>query len=285
MLHKRIVSNILLFILAILLFACLEPPSEPLEKLIIGAVSYERGNDFVNKYYGFQNYLVTETKTIIELEPTFNERQAIERIERRIWSVIFAPPGLAAIAIDREGYIPIFPLAGQNLHRSVIVVKADSNLQQLRDLSNKIIALGQRGSATGYYLPLYDLYGITVNRVRFAPTPKTILQWLEDDVIDAGALSKEEFDLYRTDFRNQFRILHQTRLIPSGSVLLNPDLDLKLQEKIKTVMKQVPTLLSTEVGYLPNSPAPDYKQFIILVNKVRPLERKLNKEPVVLTKD
>ena len=285
MLHKRIFSKILLFILGLLLFACPAQSPEPLEKLIIGVVSYEKVTDFVDKYYKFQEYLAAETKTFVELEPTFNERQALERIERRTWSVIFAPPGLGAIAINQQGYLPIFPLAGKDLQRAVIVVKDESNLQKLQDLSQKIIALGQRGSATGYYLPLYDLYGLTVNQVRFAPTPKTTLKWLEEGLVDAGALSKEEFNRYRTEFTTQFRILHETRLIPSGIVLVNPDLNPQLQEQIKTAMKQAPPSLTQEAGYLPDEPIPDYEQFIILVNKVRPLENKLDQQPAILTKD
>ena len=282
---KRIISGVLLFILGILLFGCLAQPIETREKLIIGVVSYEQGTYLVEKYQDFQDYLAAETKTVVELEPAFNERQVIARIERREWSIIFADPGLAAIAIEGQGYIPIFPLAGNNSQNSLIVVKDDSNLQDLVDLSQKTIALGQPGSATGYYLPLYDLFGLTLAEVRFAPTPRTILQWLEKDVIDAGAISGDKLNLYRSEFTTQFRILHQTRLIPSGSVLINPDLDPQLQEKIKTVMKQAPTFLTKDIGYLPHAPVPDYQHLISLVDQVKFLESKLNDRPVILTKD
>ncbi len=282
---KRLIAKISLFIIGLLLFGCLSQKTQPSEKLIIGVVSYERGIDFVDKYYDFKDYLGSQTKTFVELEPTFNERQAIDRIERRVWSIIFAPPGLAAIAIDRQGYVPIFPLAGKNLHRSVILVREDSNLFDLEDLSETIFALGQRGSATGYYLPLYDLYGLTLAEARFAPTPRTILRWLEEETIDAGAISIEKFNFHQDEFTTPFRIIHQTRAVPSGSVLINPDLDPKLQEKIKTVMKQAPNSLTQEIGYLPHSRVPDYQQLIIFVNKVRPLENKLDELPAVLTKD
>ncbi len=285
MLHKHVFSKILLFVLGLLLFACPAPPKEPLEKLIIGVVSYEGASDLVNRYYNFQDYLAVETKTVIELEPSFNERKAIDRIERRVWSIVFAPPGLAAIAIDRQGYIPIFALAGRNLDRSWIVVREDSNLEKLEDLSEKTLALGQRGSATGYYLPLYDLHGLTLSSVRFAPTPKTVLNWVEEQNVDAGAISREQFNKYRGEFLTRFRVLHQTRLVPSGVVLINPDLAPKLQNKIKEAMKQAPTYLTKDAGYLPHAPVPNYQNFITLVNKVRPVEKKVDKQPAVLLKD
>ena len=57
-------------------------------------------------------------------------------------------------------YLPILPLLGTPNQKSVLVVRHDSPVQVLGDLANQTIALGAAGSATGYYLPLYDLYGL-----------------------------------------------------------------------------------------------------------------------------
>lgn len=284
MFSRRILTKISLFIFGLFLCACLQaPPSGVVKKIIIGVVSYEKATDIIEEYQEFRDYLSKETKTFVELEPTFNERQAIEQIERQTWSIVFAPPGIAAIAIVRDGYLPVLPLAEGNTRSSAIVVRADSDLQELRDLSQKKVALGQRGSATGYYLPLYDLFGLTLKEIRFAPTPRTVLQWLEEGSIDAGALSTQQLELYREDFNTEFRILHETRSVPSGLVLVSADLDPELRSRIKEVMRNAPAELTQKAGYVTNTEVPDYLQFIILVNKVRPLESKLNQQPVVLT--
>ena len=47
------------------------------------------------------------------MEPAFNELKAVEQIERGVWSIVFAPPGLAAIAMSKQQYIPIFPMQGE----------------------------------------------------------------------------------------------------------------------------------------------------------------------------
>ena len=44
------------------------------------------------------------------------------------------------------------------------------------DLNGQAVALGQPGSATGYYFPLLNLYGLTLSKIRLAPTPKQALQ-------------------------------------------------------------------------------------------------------------
>jgi len=144
-------------------------------RLVIGLVSYDTGAASVDAYAPLKAYLSETLTAQIELEPVFNELRAVEQIQAQAWDLAFAPAGLAAIAVEDAQYIPLFPLQGNPKQRSVLVVPADSPAESLSDLANQVIALGEPGSATGYYLPLYDLYGLTFAEIRFAPTPKTVL--------------------------------------------------------------------------------------------------------------
>jgi len=275
-------------LISFLLVGCRSKENVNPNKLTIGVVSYERGTGTVEQYKPLQEYLAEQTNSVVELEPAYNELQALEQIQRNNWSIVFAPPGLAAIAIGQELYIPIFSRERiSSLERSVIVVPQASSAQNLVDLSNKIVALGNPGSAAGYYLPLYDLYGLTLAEVRFAPTPKTILEWLSQEQVDAGALSEGDFEQYSQEFQStDFRILHQSRWIPPGVVLLGPTLERNRQEHIIEVMKNAPSSLIGDAGYVPTTEVPDYEQFIELVEKVRPLETQVQETPAVLiTKD
>lgn len=271
-------------LISFLLVGCRSKETVNPNKLTIGVVSYERGSVSVERYRPLQEYLAEQTNSVVELEPAYNELQALEQIQRNNWSIVFAPPGLAAIAIGQELYIPIFSLERiSSLERSVIVVQQESPIQNLAGLSNQIVALGNPGSAAGYYLPLYDLYGLTLAEVRFAPTPKTILEWLIQEQVDAGALSEGDFEQYSQKFEStDFRILHQSRWIPPGVVLLGPTLERNRQEHIIEVMKNAPSSLIGDTGYVPTAKVPDYEQFIELVEKVRPLERQVQETPAVL---
>jgi phosphonate transport system substrate-binding protein len=152
------------------------------------------------------------------------------------------------------------------------------------DLSNKIVALGQQGSALGYYLPLYDLYGLTLAEIIFASTPKKALELLQENKIDAAALSEEEFRFYQKDFpQTTFRILHRTKPIPPGAVLLTPKLDVNQQERIIEVMKNAPPNIALDTNYLPQAPVPDYEELMKIINKVKPLEAKIRQKPVILS--
>jgi phosphonate transport system substrate-binding protein len=253
-------------------------------RLTIGLVSYDSGASSLEKYQRFQTYLAEQLQAVVELEPVFNEIRAVEQIRADNWSLVFAPSGLAAIAIAEANYLPIFPTLGAPNQKSVLVVRNDSSLEALGDLANQTIALGEAGSATGYYLPLYDLYGLTLEAIEFAPTPATALEWIADGRVAAGALSEDNFQQYRNDFGpGTFRILHASRAIPPGAVLISPTVDRNQQQYIERAMQNAPSTMTADAGYIPNAPPPDLTQLIALVEKVRPLEARVKEQPAVLT--
>jgi phosphonate transport system substrate-binding protein len=285
---KHFLAIGLLFSINFLSFGCTQKSEPPLGKLVVGSVTYDRGMSSTEQYERFKEYLAQQIRTYVELEPAFNELAAVEQVKRQAWSIVFAPPGLAAIAIKEGGYLPILPMQGRQgliRVRCVIVVRQDSPIQNLAQLSGKAVALGKAGSATGYYLPLYDLYGLTLRELRFAPTPKTGLEWLAKQEVEATALSEDEFQLYGRDFTEKFRVIHSTRFIPSGVVMLNPSLTKEQQEKITEAMKEATPNIARDAGYIPNANAPAYQQFIELVDKVKPIEANINRKPAVLVKD
>ena len=169
-------------------------------------------------------------------------------------------------------------------NRSVIVVRQDSSLQKIDDLSGKVMALGQPGSATGYYFPLVNLYGLTLGQIKFADTPETVMQWLGDKTVDAGAVSQGEFTRYRSNFPPQtFRVLAtDSHDVPSGSVLLNPNLEARLQAQIEDAMTQVSSAIASSAGYLLEVPLPDYDYMIEVIDKIDPIAEKVKQTPAVL---
>lgn len=273
-----------LFLLQLLLFlaACKSAGTPKLGKLTIGVVSYGESDHSVEQYSALSDYLASQLKTIIELEPTLNELKALDQIKRRNWSLVFAPPGLAAIAIFEEQYSPLFPLEGVTNTRSLIVVRQESPIQKLTELQGKPIALGQPGSATGYYLPLYHLYGLTLAEVRLAPTPKTVLQWLDRKEVAAGALSLADFERYRSAFSpTQFRVIFSDS-VPPGSIVVAPTVELYQQEQIRKALASASPKTIAAAGYIPSAKVPDYRSLTELIAKVRLVDKQLEKKPVRL---
>ncbi len=165
----------------------------------------------------------------------------------------------------------------------MLVVRGDNPTQTLVELNGKVAALGEPGSAAGYYLPLYDLYGLILTEVRFAPTPRLALQWLDEGTVDVSALSMGDFERYQREFPSaEFRVLHTSRWIPPGLVLLGPTVDRNLQLQIEQAMRNAPSEITADAGYVPTAAVPDYSQFTELVNKVLPLRDAVQRKPAVL---
>jgi phosphonate transport system substrate-binding protein len=267
-----------------LLIGCTPEKLIARKKLILGIVSYGEGNKSIDQYARLRDHLSSLTNAVVELEPAYNEVKALEQIQRRIWSLVFAPPGLAAIAIAKEQYIPLFPLQGIPNLRSVLVVKKDSPVQKLLDLQDQSVALGQVGSATGYYLPIFDLYGLKLSEIVFAPTPKAILELVENGTVAAGAVSKPEFDRFSNELGQQkFRILlNSTRSVPPGMVLLSPTVERAEQEQIIAAMKSASPTIIAEAGYITNVALPDYASLIEVVERVRPIVTRIKQKPAPL---
>lgn len=256
---------------------------QSLGKLVVGVVGYGEGVQSIDRYQRFVDYLEAQLQTIVELEPAYNEVKAVEQIQRQLWSLVFAPPGLAAIALSQANYLPIFPLQGVNNLTSVLVVLKDSPVQTLADLNGKSLALGQPGSATGYYVPLYDLYGTVLSEIRIAPTPSTILEWIAKQDVVAGAMAKNELEQYRAQFPNVgFRVLHTSRRIPTGAVLVSPEVERNQQRAIEQVMGEAIPAIAQEAGYIPNAEPPDYKTLITFIGKVKPIESRIKEKPAPL---
>jgi phosphonate transport system substrate-binding protein len=251
-------------------------------EFIIGTISYGEGQKTLERFERFRKYLGDKTGAIVQFEPAFNENIAMERIKNRSWSLVFAPPGLAAFAKANYQYAPIFPLQIDANSRSVFVVRKDSPLKQLKDLQGKTVALGVPGSATGYYLPLYNLYGLTLTSILFAPTPMEVLESVAQKKADAGAVSLEEFRSSRTKIDGvEFSILFtDPQNVPPGGVLVSPKIELNRQELIRNYMTEASPTLIQEIGYVPNGDIPDYKYMIAVVNRVIAINGNLRAKPV-----
>ena len=269
------------YLIIFLLIACDRPPSETISKQNIGVVSYGSSEDSLQKFAEFKKYMGTQLNSIIEIEPAYNEVKALEQISQQKWDLVFAPPGLAAIAISRHNYSPIISLEGRDKTRSVIVVRNDSKFEKREDLARQTIALGQKGSATGYYLPIYNLYGLRFDEVLYADTPQAVLQLLNEGKVAVGALSVADYNQYRRNFSpNRFKAIHiDNHDVPPGAILISDRVSPEQRERIESVLAQTPSFIASSAGYLPNEKIPDYTYLIGVIERVQNI---MEDSPMVL---
>ena len=83
--YRRLLILFLSILLGIVLAIGCASRSPSGEKLVIGVVSYDAGASSIDKYENFQNYLASQTKTIVELEPAFNDLTSVEEVNLGFW--------------------------------------------------------------------------------------------------------------------------------------------------------------------------------------------------------
>lgn len=275
--------RILLIIIIFTLTACDRPQEIEIRKYSVGVVSYGDNDKTLQQYADFKTYMGERLNSFIELEPAYNEVRALEQISSNKWDLVFAPPGLAAIAIEQHNYEALVPLEGQEKTLSVIVAKQDAPFQERRDLKGQTIALGQKGSATGYYLPIYNLYGLNFKKVEYAPTPQDILEWLNQGKVTVGALSLADYNVLRRNYKaNTFKVVYLDKHdVPPGAILISDRLERNQQEQIIIALVETPSFIASSAGYLPNEPLTDYTYLIKVIKRVQFV---LTQSPMVLQK-
>lgn len=281
---RRLLFSCSLIVMVFLAACTTTNDSTTRKRLTIGIVSYGEGQRSLEQFEGLKSHLETSLKRLIELEPALNERQATQQIKRQSWDLVFAPPGLAAIAIAQEQYLPLLSQVEGTQEKSVIVVAENSPARSLQDLASKPLALGQEGSATGYYLPVYNLYGLTMSEVQFAATPKGVLQLVESGNASAGALSVSELNRYRPEFPDtRFRTLFRdSHTVPTGAVLVGPTVNRNFQEEIRSALESARSPVASAAGYIVASEPPDYSFLIEVIKRVRPIAKRIKEQPAPL---
>ena len=274
-----------LFLASLFLAACsTQSRSFSRQQFVLGTVSYGFGEEMIAQYERLTRYLEEKLQAVVQLEPAYNERKALERLKSQAWSIVFAPPGLAVIAMTKHRYLPVAPIAGVNSLLSVLVVQKNSPYQTLESLAGKTLAIGQPGSAVGYYFPIFNLYGLTLASLAIPGTPKAILEAVAQGKADVGALSLEEFNTYKTQVKQaEFRILFtDVHTVPPGLVLISPNVELTVQESIQKVLNDMPSVVAQEAGIVPNGTVPDYKYMISVVERVHAIFPAETQEGAVL---
>jgi len=101
--------------------------------------------------------------------------------------------------------------------------------RNLKRLQGQTVALGQPGSATGYYFPIYNLYGLELSEIMLVTTPKTVLERLLKAMLLLGSL---EFNTYSPQLsQTEFRVLFTDPHYPPGVVLIAPTMKRVAQSK------------------------------------------------------
>ena len=256
----------LLIGLTLALSACADGPSDQqalcgeggrLRVGLVGSEEGRRGSAGVilaeREQFKLRELLTASSRCDVLLEPVLSSEQARLRLRNREWDLAFLPPGLTAVALEQEGQFSLVRQLGRRQNsKSQLIVRADSRFKTRADLRGARLGLLPRGSLTGFYLPLFNLYGLTLSQVGYELTYQDLMLGLQNGEFDViawdGALPAKGSNI---------RVIHEdTHAIPLGALVLSQRLlaqDYKpFVQKLDDNVSQLPSSLGYATGVIPD---------------------------------
>ena len=196
--------------------------------------------------FRLRELLTVASRCEVQLEPVLSSEQARLRLQSGDWDLAFLPPGLTALALEQRGsYALVRQLGRRSNAKSQMLVRSDSGFETRGDLRGRRLGVLPRGSLTGFYLPLFNLYGLRFSEVHYALSYAELRAMLTNGEVDVIA-----WDGSLPIDSTRFKVLHEdSHVIPLGALALSQSL---LQSDHQPFLRQLDenvTQLPPSLGY------------------------------------
>lgn len=144
---------------------------------------------------------------------------------------------------------------GVATYNTVFIARKGTGINQLQDLKDKIITLQDKGSSTGFFIPMALMMDAGLELVElqsprekppqgtvgyvFAKEEINMSTWVHKGVVDAAAyanLDWEKEDHTPKSFKQNMFIFHQSEEFPRALELVRKDLRPEIKQRLKTVL-------------------------------------------------
>jgi ABC-type phosphate/phosphonate transport system substrate-binding protein len=235
--------------------------------ILTSPADYRELSDYLRKELVPANYFDylqgKQVGIIIEGDRSLSYQEVKKRLAAKKWDIVFARSPMIARFSQKQSYsylAGMFP--DKATYKSGIFVKANSPIRSINDIkSNTLVALGDFNSASGFYMPVYDLYGKTFSaKIARNESPRSMVSQSKAEVgtVAIGDQLKPN--------NPEFRIIHTSRDIPGSGVYLSPQLASQHQQ-IKQVLLAASKNITKKVNY-GNVPEPNYTEFDKIIDRV-----------------
>jgi serine/threonine-protein kinase len=190
----------------------------------------------------------------IKTGSSLSSQEMQNQIASKEFDIVFAYSPINSWVAKKKGYIW---LGNQNpsasvYYRSALFVRADSPIQSIADLKTTTkIALGPIGSASSFYVPVYELYGKSLTVIR-DKSHAEIQNLVKTGKADVGASTESALEN-----KPEFKIIHSSKNIPVAGVFISPNIAQSDRNQIKQILSEAPRGILEKAGYW-NLAEPNY---------------------------
>jgi phosphonate transport system substrate-binding protein len=231
-----------------------QPKAKPhRQQLLIGLLPEQDIFKQVARYEPLARYLSNQIGAKISLTVVPSYEQILGSFTSQNMDAVFFGGFTYILAHTRLGVEVLarpIGLNGTSTFRGVIFVRKDSKIRSVPDMQGKRFAFVDRGSASGYLLPLAYFkkgnvnYKTYLKESYFAGTHEDAIYDVLDRKADIGAAKSTELErLSAKDARikNDLLVLSESSEMPETSLAVRRDLDGSLKEALKAALLSMHT--------------------------------------------
>lgn len=255
-----------------------DPLVEPLEwngDKVLNVGVYSIALNRTKDYVVLQDYLEEQLKKEVGkevsvefeyIEHEFDEdplKTAKQRIRDREWDLVFtAISTLSSLSVDNdyEFVARMFPKRPNVV--SALFVKKESSISEIYEIDQTTkVNLVESIEPAFFYLPIYDLYGLTMN-LTLDKSPRSIPPKVKQELIDVGVAPYEQV---KRD--PDLKVIHIFRKLPFSGVYISPNVRQKDRERLESILLNAPSELK-EAGKYGLGEEIDFEEYNKILKKV-----------------
>lgn len=241
----------------LLVFACFSATAQvdAQHSFRIGKVSTNPSNQeehigsmsvFLAAQTGYQNAGTVYTKDIWDMVKKF-QRDEVEFFTGSLWE--------AAVLVNEGVGEPVAVKFKEQsrIYRSLIVVRADSDIQSIADLAGKLVAFEDPSSTSAYRIPYLRMRDSGLNLVenisrpdnnssvhyRFSNSEQISSAWLYSEIVDAICISDSDWAKteHVPDFQKEtYRVIYASPELPRAIEVVRKNISAEHKQKLKQTL-------------------------------------------------
>jgi len=165
--------------------------------------------------------------------PEFEDEVGIGRFD-----LAYMSPYHLIVGNAKQGYLPLVRDKAKKL-KGIVVVRNDSNITNIKQLKNSLIAFPSKKALAASMFVRADLSKLKIPfKARYVKSHSSVYLNVLLKKTMAGGGAQRTFDSQPKEIKNELKVIHSTKSIFAHPIVAHPRINKKVIEKIKqTILK------------------------------------------------
>lgn len=214
------------------------------DQLTLGIHPYKSPTQLVKSYKPLANYLSERLGIPVKIEISKDYKTHINNVGKDRFDLAYMGPASYVKLVDIYGKKPLIAcqeVNGKPTFQGKVIIRKDSELSSLKQLTGKKFAFGDPGSTMSHLVPRYMLYeaGVKVedlSEYKFLGSHDNVALAVLTGDYDAGAVKEAVF--YKYEFRG-LRVLKSTPALTEHNFVASNKLEPEVVNKLRKAFYQL----------------------------------------------